>query len=232
MFQTIKQAEAAVGGLSNPDKMPCFGWSIPAIHCRIGSRLRGVKGSVCEICYALKSMYLFPVVVAALERRFGILNAALADPGKRLELIDAFVFLLNTRRAAWKPGRRNDARYFRWHDAGDLQSVEHLALIAEIAEQTPEVSHWLPTRELPTISAYLREFGPLPANLRVRASAAMVGSRAPTLLGVGAGSTSHATKGGELPAGSIECGAWKNDGHCGWCRKCWEDPSAVSYPIH
>ena len=28
-----KRSPQIVGGLSNPGKMPCPGWSIPAIHC-------------------------------------------------------------------------------------------------------------------------------------------------------------------------------------------------------
>lgn len=231
VFKSIKQATAAIGGLSNPDKMPCYGWSIPAKQCGIGSKLRKVEGSACSICYALKGTYVFPCVKTALDRRFEILQDALSDPAKRFEFIEAFTYILNTRRASWRPGRRNDSRYFRWHDAGDIQNVDHLAIVAEIASQTPDVLHWLPTRELPIINAYIREYGPLPANLRVRASAAMIGSKAPNPAGVGAGSAIH-PKGTLPPIGTLECGAYRNEGHCGDCRACWTDPQAVSYGAH
>ena len=58
-FSSIKEAEAAVGGLSKPSKMPSFAWSISARRCQTGSKLVNVKGSVCEGCYALKNRYLF-----------------------------------------------------------------------------------------------------------------------------------------------------------------------------
>ena len=36
--------------------------------------------------------------------------------------------------------------WFRWHDSGDIQSLEHLEKIFEVCRLTPETSHWLPTR--------------------------------------------------------------------------------------
>ena len=47
------------------------GWSIgiPAKECKTGSKLRAVKGSVCEDCYALKGCYVFKVVQDAQYRR-------------------------------------------------------------------------------------------------------------------------------------------------------------------
>ena len=38
-------------------------------------------------------------------------------------------------------------KWFRWHDAGDIQSLEHLEKIFEVCKQTPETMHWMPTRE-------------------------------------------------------------------------------------
>jgi hypothetical protein len=105
-----------------------------------------------------------------------------------------------------------------------------MALIAEVAYQTPQVRHWLPTRELPTVNAYLRAYGPLPSNLRVRASAAMIGAPIPSPEGIGTGSGIHRPE-ATLPPGVLECGAWTRNGHCGPCRACW-DVSAVSYRAH
>ena len=56
----IKEALDNVGGLSNPGKMPGFGWSISALRCDVGGKLVDVKGSVCEGCYALKNTYGTP----------------------------------------------------------------------------------------------------------------------------------------------------------------------------
>jgi hypothetical protein len=36
---------------------------------------------------------------------------------------------------------------FRWHDAGDIQSVKHLLKIFKVCKLTPTVKHWMPTKE-------------------------------------------------------------------------------------
>ena len=66
----IKEALDNVGGLSNPGKMPGFGWSISARRCDIGGKLVDVKGSVCEGCYALKNRYIWNPIQTALEKRY------------------------------------------------------------------------------------------------------------------------------------------------------------------
>ena len=68
-FNSIKEAEASVGGLSAPSKMPSYAWSISAKRCNIGSKLAKVEGSVCHKCYALKGRYMFPMVQNAHLRR-------------------------------------------------------------------------------------------------------------------------------------------------------------------
>ena len=123
-FRTKKAALAFIGGLSKPSKMPCKGWSLPAFRCKIGTKLRAVINSVCSKCYAHKGMYVFPKVRACLERRFGILERALSDEMFREMFRAAFVRLLR------------DEEFFRWLDSGDIQSVAHLLLMADIARET------------------------------------------------------------------------------------------------
>src|SRR5690242_14227789 len=101
--------EAYVGGLSNPSKMPGYGYSIPAKDCITGSKLRKVDGSTCSACYALKGRYVFPNVLAAMERRL----ASLDKPDWAYVMGE----LIN---------RKSKQPFFRWHDSGDLQSVKHL----------------------------------------------------------------------------------------------------------
>ena len=43
---------------------------------------------------------------------------------------------------------QNSCGYFRWHDSGDLQGQQHLDQIIEVCRLTPDVKHWLPTREI------------------------------------------------------------------------------------
>lgn len=203
-----------VGGLSAPSKMPCYGYSTPADACATGSRLRAVKGSTCSGCYAMKGNYRFPKIQAALGRRL----ESIAHPGwvpAMVELIDAA-----------------GAPFFRWHDSGDVQSVDHLASIVAVAESTPGVSHWLPTRETAIVRDFLRAGGEIPSNLVVRISAHMVdGFPRSAPLGLPY-STVHSTE-DVLPAGAAVCGAAKRDGTCGDCRACWSPHvQHVSYHRH
>lgn len=50
----------------------------------------------------------------------------------------------------------HDPNYFRWFDTGDLQDLEMLWCINEIALATPEISHWLPTKEYSMVIAALK----------------------------------------------------------------------------
>ena len=129
-----KEALDIIGGLSKPSKMPWRSWSIPAQACKTGSLLRKKNGSVCGKCYAMKGMYSFPNVKAALNRRLKAIDHPL--------FVEAFSLVLN--KLVGK-SRKKENR-FRWHDSGDIQSVEHLDLINRIALSTPLVRHWLPVR--------------------------------------------------------------------------------------
>ena len=56
-------------------------------------------------------MYRFDVVKNAMERRY----KAISDP----EWVFAMSVLINSKKS----------KYFRWHDSGDIQSLEHLQKI-------------------------------------------------------------------------------------------------------
>jgi hypothetical protein len=219
--QSLKWAVDAIGGLSAPSKMPSFGYSIPASMCKVGSMLRKVEGSTCASCYARKGRYVFPNVQGAMARRFGKLTAALANPVEYETFVSAFVALLDG----------TGSTFFRWHDSGDVQSVEHLSLIADIARRTPNVSHWLPTREYRTVKMWLDANGAFPSNLVVRLSAHMVNGPAPAMGLPTSGVHTHITSIQER--GGVECRAYTRQGHCGDCRACWSaDVPHVSYAKH
>lgn len=212
-------AHAITGGLSTPGKMPCHSYGLPAAECNVGSKLRSVDGSVCEDCYALKGSYqMYPKVIPAQYRRL----ASLTDP----KWTDAMVTLIG-----WK---ERHTRCFRWHDSGDIQSVEHLARIAEVCERLPWVAFWIPTRETAAIRSYRDEFGPLPANLNVRESAALKGHfQSPERAIGGRTFSAVALKGQPLPDHVTACAAPSQDGFCRDCRACW-DPAVpvVAYKLH
>ena len=191
----LAEAREITGGLSKPSKMPGMAYSIPAVRCLIGAKLAKKKGSVCHGCYALKGFYRMPVVRAALERRY----QSLSDP----QWVKAMVVLVSKH------------QWFRWHDSGDLQSVEHLRKICD-------THHWLPTREVTIVRDYLEAHGPVPANLVVRVSSPMVdGPPLPypnTSTVVSEGAT---------------CPAPQQDNKCGDCRACWnKEVKNVSYHKH
>ena len=99
-----KEAWTLVGGLSKPSKMPGWSIGIPAKECKTGKKLRQIKNSVCEGCYALKGCYVFKVVQDAQYRRLEAIDNPL--------WVQAMVAII--KRQKW----------FRWHDAGDVQSPE------------------------------------------------------------------------------------------------------------
>lgn len=134
--------------------------------------------------------------------------------------------------------------YFRWHDSGDLQGVWHLYNITEVCRRTPDVQHWMPTREYEYVLQYLATGKPLPENLTVRLSAHMIDSEPvlPPELAAWPTSTvstvSQRAPGYETQLvegkGSIECRAVEaRDNKCGPCRACWDRRVVnVNYPQH
>jgi len=234
------QAQAACGTTSKPSKMPGTSTSTPAENCITGSKLRDVKGSVCEDCYAMKGMYQMGNVKPALENRFNLVMESRDNPEP---WIAGMVKLI------W------NQEYFRWHDSGDLQGAWHFANIVEVARRTPHVKHWIPTREYRMLSDWTMD--DIPENLCPRASAHMVDGAPPTNLGF---PTSTVVTDGthDCPANVqwIEStnkktpetmrfgklGRWTrgncsgmNDNTGQWedCRKCWDRGNAnTAYPQH
>ena len=208
----MKDMETIVGGLSKPSKMPGWSTSIPAQRCATGAKLRNKEGSVCKGCYALKGCYVFPVVKAALENRYQCLK----DP----RWTAAMIHIINKR----------NMDFFRWHDSGDIQSVAHLRNICQVAENTPGTLHWIPTREYRIVEQYQKEYGDLPENLILRASAHMIGQTAP-------GRFKHSSmvlaKGQTETSDAQVCPAPDQGNECGDCRSCWDkDISRIAYRYH
>ena len=230
-----------VGGLSAPGKMPCNGWSIPATECKLGSLLRPIEGTTCSVCYAMGGSYCFPCVVAAMERRFDIVSDM--APIDRLEFIESMSELLrrkaaNTRkRIASGKSIGQDARFFRWFDSGDLQSADMLAMFCEIAEQTPTVAFWLPTRESGFVRQFLDAGGIIPPNLCVRLSIIRMDDGVPeayqTLMRRNRQITYSGVHTTENPETGETCIAYTQDGECRDCRACFTPSIAgISYPKH
>ena len=195
----VKEARKITDSLTRTSKMPGLSYSLPAWECKTGSKLRKVKNSVCSACYALKGNYTrYKNIKIAQYRRL----AAIKLEGW-------------TRAMAAQILRQ---KYFRWHDAGDVQDLDHLNKIYQVCELTPDVKHWMPTRE-----AWIKDhLNRKPANLVIRFSPPMIGQRNDSW----PNSSMVVTEGATCPAP-------QQGGKCGSCRQCW-DPAVkvVSYGKH
>jgi hypothetical protein len=165
-----------------------------------------------------------------MDRRFAILSKALRDEVAYARFVADFAEILNRRQASKTANSAQDHDFFRYHDSGDVQSVTHLEMINDIAELTPGIAHWLPTRETGMVAGFLRKNGNFAANLLVRVSAPMVDGKVATGPS-GYASGVHTT---EVPAdGQQLCIAYTQDGECRDCRACWDfSVKTVSYPKH
>lgn len=211
-----KDAWDIVGGLSKPGKMPCFGISLDARRCTVGSALRQVKGSTCSKCYAMKGNYVWPGVRAAMERRY----KALYDPRWVAAMASAI--------------RATGNMWFRWHDSGDLQDINHLTNIVQVAMLTPKVQHWLPTREVGIVRRWVAKYGQFPPNLTVRVSAALMDTAAPAEFDCSSEVAMTDEYGdARRAAGANMCPAYTQGGKCLECRTCWDSSAkVVVYPKH
>ena len=199
----VKEAQAITGSMTRTTKMPGLSYSLPAWECKTGSKLRKIKGSVCASCYALKGNYT----------RYKAIKAA---QYVRLEA------LKDQRWIAAMVAQIIRQKFFRWHDAGDIQSPEHLQKIFRVCELTSETQHWMPTRE----AQFLKDIDPdtVPKNLIIRMSSHMV-DQAPVTFWPW---TSTVTSGQ-----NATCPAPQQGGQCGSCRQCWtREVKNVSYGKH
>jgi len=141
----VKEAKQITGSMTRTSKMPGLSYSLPAWECKTGAKLAKVAGSVCAGCYAMKGNYTrYPAIKAAQYVRL----KAISDP----RWVDAMVAQIKNQ------------KWFRWHDAGDVQSHEHMQKILEVCRLTPDTKHWLPTQE----RQYLPDPEEVPANLVIR----------------------------------------------------------------
>ena len=188
----MKTSEAwnLVGGLSKPSKMPGWSIGIPAKECKTGSKLRKVKGSTCYDCYALKGCYVFKVVQDAQYKRLEAIKSPL--------WVAAMTILINSKKSKW----------FRWHDSGDVQDLNHLNKIFDICRLTPGIKHWMPTREAWVKNHVQRA----PANLIIRFSMPMIDQPAAG----GWDNTSTVVTAGRT------CPAPEQNNECKSCRQCWD----------
>lgn len=239
----LKQINALLGkkpgseAISNKNsKMPGYVFSTSAFFCKTGSKLHGVKGSVCEFCYAMNGNYLYPMVQQGLSlnsigiafyealQDFTVWTIALSELIRRRcikkEIKDIYGNVIAVEDNTW----------FRFHDSGDIQSALHLKAINDIALLNPNVNFWIPTREGKFVKEFLKK-NKCAENLCIRISAHMIGKEANDF-GTG------------LPTSTVDyndsehhCIAPQQNGACDGeimnCRNCWNSSIPnVNYHKH
>ena len=197
----VKEAIKITGSMTRTSKMPGLSYSLPAWACQTGAKLRKVPGTPCHGCYALKGNYIrYPAIKKAQYYRLDSLGH------------DSWTtaMVAQIKRQKW----------FRWHDAGDVQSVDHMNKIFEVCRLTPLTRHWLPTQE--------RKYLPLPGssipdNLVIRLSGSKIDGPRPSCW---PHTSTVVTK-------SATCPAPSQGGKCRTCRNCWnKDIKNISYGKH
>ena len=202
---TRKQAQELAGSVTKTKKMPSDSYSLPAQACITGSKLVNVKGSVCEGCYALKGNYV----------RYA--NKIQPAQYKRLESIKSPLWVESMIKLI------GNKPFFRWHDSGDLQSVDHLAKIATIARHLVNTTFWLPTREYDIVKDYLKTES-VPVNLVIRLSAMMIDAPAKLPRSLkGYANILTSTVHDKIELNGFKCLAPSQNNKCGTCRACWDN---------
>ena len=182
--------------------MPGWAYSTPAHECKTGTKLRAVAGSVCANCYAYeRGRYRFQNVKDAQYKRFAALKHPLWATAMALQI--------NSKKV----------KYFRWHDSGDVQNLDHLNKIYEVCRLSPDVKHWMPTRE-----AWVKDhLASCPDNLIIRLSAPMIDQAAPD-------SWPHTST---VVTSGRTCPAPDQGNQCKDCRACWDkDVKNIAYGEH
>ena len=204
----VKEALKITDSFTRTSKMPGLSYSLPAWECKTGWKLSQVEGTPCFFCYAKKGNYTrYPAIKRAQYRRLEAI--------KHPDWVAAMVAVI--KRQKW----------FRWHDAGDVQSKEHMQKIIEVCKLTPDTKHWLPTQE----RQFLPDPEEVPANLVIRLSRSKIDGPASKAW---THESSVITKDSKsYGATSVMCPAPEQGGKCGSCRQCWnKEIKNVSYWKH
>jgi hypothetical protein len=235
-INSMAAAERVCGTLGFPSKMPGTSYGTPARACIIGSKLRQVLNSTCAKCYAFeRGNYQYSSVRKSQETRLLSLENAQWCEAIAYALLKAHghidrrgrVHKKSMRKYVHKKIAEDGVDYHRWHDSGDLQSLAHLIRIVLVCQMTPMIRHWLPTREVGIVAAFLKGGGTFPENLCVRLSATMIDGAPSKILPTT--STVH----DKAPARGFSCPAPRQGNKCGPCRACWSNDNAnTSYHVH
>jgi hypothetical protein len=141
-------------GLSSMDKMWGPSEDTPTWGCPMGTKLRGVDGSVCEGCYVDNIPHLKSDSVQShqIKNLLGLANPQMYAAA-----------------LSWQLGQANHDM-IRLNSSGDIQNAHHFALLSDVAAAHPDKKFWLSTREHEQLGKFMESGGRIPANLTVRVS--------------------------------------------------------------
>ena len=219
---TIKEATKNVGGLSKVSKMPSLSWSISALDCSTGTKLRESKQStVCDGCYALKGMQSLPTQQNAYARRLELWRT-----NRKLWLLSMDYLLKNKKEI-------QDTKYFRWFDSGDIQGAEMFQDLITLANLNPLIKFWLPTKEFKLVKIYANQ---IPSNLNVRKSHPLINAyKMQPMNNITESYVYDGDKLDTIPNDTRVCPATKpnSNGQCNDCRMCWDNSiKSITYIKH
>ena len=186
-------------------------WSLQALEtCQGSVNGDGSLVDACKGCYATTGNYNYPNVKAPRIHN--------KEDWQREDWIEDMVKALDS------------SRYFRWFDSGDVYALELAEKIYQVMVLTPWVKHWLPTRmqKFAKFQDVIQRMEALP-NVKVRFSSDSVSGEFTSGLH---GSVIVPTD-ENLPNNVTLCEAYKNEGKCSGCRKCWDKSiDTIAYLAH
>jgi hypothetical protein len=216
---SIASAQREAGAVSiRNSKMPGSTFAVTVDKCNVGAKLALIEGSTCHKCYAAAIEKRYPSAHQGWTNNYFKATRMIAENPAGWARAMAFQVV----KAAEKTGEA----YHRWFDGGDVADLAMLKAIAMVCELTPQIKHWLPTREAAIVKAFLRQHD-LPVNLTIRVSATMIDDK--PIAGHANTSTVHKRAAHVGHA----CPARHQGNACGDCRACWSrEVKNVSYPLH
>lgn len=211
MKYTLKAAREVAKVSKDVSKMPGTSFNIDAKRCNVGSKLVKKEGTVCSKCYWLRIQ----------KFRKNVDKASIENYNKTLYFVE------NNPQEWIKSMVRqiSGQEYHRWFGGGDLINEKMLDCIVEVAVQTPDTKHWLPTKEVELIRGYTKT---IPDNLVIRVSSPKIDQQPLKNFS----HTSIVVKDKSKSVGH-HCPSLTQGNICGSCRACWDKSvKNITYTYH
>lgn len=170
------------------------------------------KSEICKKCYAKRGNYLFDNVTQRRNRNLSIIRQDNFIDEMKEQLINF--------------------RFFRWFDSGDIPSVNIAKKIIKLCEETPWVTHWIPTNswDIPKLIPYIKMLEALP-NTRVRYSSRFYNK--PITWNLSSFVYTKELLKSEVPEEVFFCPSPKQEGQCKSCRACFDEKiKIIAYKKH